>query len=626
MSTISDIKERVDIVSLVSEHVQLTKAGKNYKGLCPFHSEKHGSFFVFPDRQTWHCFGACGVGGDIFSFVMKRENVDFREALEILARRAGVTLERAPARVPERDAKTERLLETLEAATSYFRRLLLDAEAGRKAREYLGKRHIEPEGEAGTSFRLGYSPDGWTNLKEHLQAGGFSELDLLDAGLLVQREDGGTYDRFRDRLIFPILDEKERVIGFGGRAFGDIQPKYVNSPQTLVFDKSRVLYGIHRARSAARRADRVVLMEGYTDVIQAHQHGWDNAVAPMGTSLTEHHAAALARLTKNIYLALDADAAGQAAAMKTIRETAGRFREAFGQRVVPQVGAGGRTASRSVLDADIRVITLPAGRDPDEIIAEAPETWRQLVENAVPYVDFYVSTLLHSVDTASARGKRELITLSEPIIAELEDPIERSTFYSRLSRSLGIPERDLIAELRDREYERTRSRQEQPARTAEVQGRRHRANPSAVEEYCLRLLLTNPSLRSHAENLREEHFEATENAAIFRAWCTTDDANALRDSLDAPLAEHLDFILSQPFPAGIPRDDETDKLALRECILRLQEHLLKRHHLMMETTLERQRREQGADAELAILEKAGVDSSERLRQVFLQKEQRQHLK
>jgi len=167
MSTISDIKERVDIVSLVSEHVQLTKAGKNYKGLCPFHSEKHGSFFVFPDRQTWHCFGACGVGGDIFSFVMKRENVDFREALEILARRAGVTLERAPARVPERDAKTERLLETLEAATSYFRRLLLDAEAGRKAREYLGKRHIEPEGEAGTSFRLGYSPDGWTNLKEH---------------------------------------------------------------------------------------------------------------------------------------------------------------------------------------------------------------------------------------------------------------------------------------------------------------------------------------------------------------------------------------------------------------------------------------------------------------------------
>ncbi len=624
MSTISDIKDRVDIVSLVSEHVQLTKAGKNYKGLCPFHSEKHGSFFVFPDRQTWHCFGACGIGGDIFSFVMKRENVDFKEALQILASRAGVTLERAPERAPERDAKNERLLETLEAATAYFRRTLQDAGAGRKAREYLGKRHIEPEGEAGTSFRLGYSPEGWTNLKDHLLSRGFSEQDLLDAGLLVQREDGGTYDRFRDRLIFPILDEKERVIGFGARAFGDVQPKYITSPQTLVFDKSRVLYGIHRARGAARRADRVVLMEGYTDVIQAHQHGWDNAVAPMGTSLTEHHAATLARLTKNIYLALDADAAGQAAAMKTIRETAGRFREAFGQRIVPQVGTGERPASRSVLDADIRVITLPAGKDPDEIIAEDPEAWRQMVEKAVPYVDFYVSTLLRSVDTTSARGKRELIALSEPIIAELEDPIERSTFYTRLSRSLGIAERDLIAELK--QYERTRSLQEHRTRTVEAQDKRHRANPGVVEEYCLRLLLTNPSLRPHAEELREEHFEATENAALFHAWCATDDTNVLRDSLDAPLAEHLDFILSQPFPAGIPRDDETDRLALRECVLRLQEHLLKRHHLVMETTLERQRREQGADAELAILEKAGVDSNERLRQVFLQKEQRQHLK
>lgn len=625
MSTISDIKERVDIVSLVSEHVQLTRAGKNYRGLCPFHSEKHGSFFVFPDRQTWRCFGACSTGGDIFSFIMKRENVDFREALQMLAVRAGVPLERVSAAEPERDAKSERLLQTIEAAATYYRRLLLDAGAGLKAREYLGKRHIQPEGEAGTSFRLGYSPEGWTNLKDHLRTQGFSEQEMVEAGLLVQKEEGGTYDRFRDRLMFPILDEKERVIGFGARAFGDAQPKYINSPQSPIFDKSRALYGIHRARGAARRADRIILVEGYTDVLQAHQHGWDNTVAPMGTSLTEHHARVLAHLTKNIDLALDADTAGQAAAMKTIREATGRFRDSFGQRLVPQTGAGGAQTFRSVLDADIRVITLPAGRDPDEIIADDLEAWRVLVEKALPYVDFYVDTLMHSVDTATARGKRELIQLCEPIIAELEDPIERSRFYSRLSRSLGVPERELIAELSG--FERARSKQGSPTPAAERQGKHRRTNPSAMEEYCLSLLLTNPGLRSCAENLSQEHFEATENSALFRAWSTSDDMDVVRASLDAPLAEHLDFVLSQPFPAGIPRDDETDRLALRECILRLQEHLLKRHHLMMETTLERERQEQGADAELATLEKTGVvDSNERLHQVFVQKERRQHLK
>ncbi len=625
MSTISEIKERTDIVSLVSEHVQLAKAGKNYRGLCPFHSEKHGSFFVFPDRQTWHCFGACGTGGDVFSFVMKKENVEFREALAILAARAGIRLERDAASAPQRDTRSERVLETMEAAAAHYRQLLLEAESGRKARTYLENRHIQPEGEAGTSFRLGYSLEGWNNLKDHLRGLGFSEEDMIDAGLLVQREDGSTYDRFRDRLMFPILDEKERVTGFGARAFGDAQPKYINSPQTRVFDKSRALYGIHRARSAARKADRIILVEGYTDVLQAHQHGWDNTVAPMGTSLTEHHARTLARLTKNINLALDADPAGQAAAMKTIRETTGRFRDAFGQRIVPQVGQSRGRASRAVLDADIRVITLPTGKDPDEIIAQEPEAWRQLVEKAIPYVQFYVDTLLRSVDTETARGKRELIALSEPIIAELADPIERSTFYSRLSRSLGVSERELMAELS--ESERARTRQDRPTQASEQPRKQRRPNPSAIEEYCLRLLLTNPELRPYASSLSREHFEATENSALFVAWHTHDDVNRLRDSLDAPLAEHLDFVLSEPFPAGIPRDNETDRLALRECILRLQEHLLKRQHFMIETTLQRERKEQGADAELATLERAGVvDSNEQLRQVFLQKEQKQHLK
>ena len=619
MSTISDIKERLDIVSVVSEYVQLTKAGKNYKGLCPFHSEKHGSFFVFPDRQSWHCFGACGTGGDAFSFVMKKENVDFKEALSLLAARAGVTLEREPAPSTERSEEKERLLSAVEVAAEFYRTLLLTSDAGSGARDYVARRRIPLESEAGSAFRVGYSPSGWTTLKELLLGRGYTEQELVDTGLLVQREDGGTYDRFRDRLMFPVFEPSGKVIGFGARALGDLEPKYLNSPQSRIFDKSQVLYGIHRARSAARRKDRIILVEGYTDVLQAHEHGWDNVVAPMGTSLTEHHASALSRITKNIYLALDGDAAGQAAAMKTIRETTGRFRDAFGQRQVEEYGPRGKQTSRSVLDADIRIIILPAGRDPDEILAESPDEWAQLVDHAVPYVDFYVDTLLQSEDTSTARGKRSVIAACEPIISELEDSMDRSRFYSRLGRALKIPERELMAELA-----RIDNR---PLRGKNVAGKgprepRGRPGSSSIEDYCHCLLLTHPTLRERAANLEREHFETTENRQLFEAWQQDDDADKLRSSLDAPLVEHLDFLLSKPFPPGVPNDEETQQRALDECILRLHERQAKRHQFLMEITLERERQEQGLDAELATLDQRGLASNERLQQIFLQRDRR----
>ncbi len=619
MSTISEIKDRIDIVALIAEHVQLTKAGKNYRGLCPFHSEKHGSFYVFPERQTWHCFGACSTGGDVFSFVMKRENVDFSEALRLLAERAGIVLERAPQAAPPRDDEKERLLAAVEIAAEFYRTLLLTSEAAAAAREYATRRGLPLEGDAAAAFRLGYSPAGWTALRDHLTSRGYREQELVDAGLLVRRDDGGTYDRFRERLMFPIFDASGQAIGFGARALGNQEPKYLNSPQSRVFDKSHVLYGIHRARVPARRQDRVILVEGYTDVIQAHQHGWENVVAPMGTSLTEQQASVLARITRNIYLALDGDEAGRAAAMKTIRETTGRFREAFGQRTVVEFGARGRETFRSVLDADLRIIVLPPGRDPDELIAAAPDTWAQLIEQATPYVDFYVDTLVQSTDTATARGKRELIAACEPIIAELEDAMDRSRFYSRLSRGLQIPERELTAELVRLDNQRGRDAPKQAARTAKPSGRRSSAS---LEEYCLCLLLADPSMRERAADLDCECFETTENRHVFEAWQHESDATRLRSSLDGPLAEHLDFLLSRPFPPGIPNDEETQKRALDECILRLQERQARRHQFMMETALERERQEQGLEAELATLEQAGVASAERLRQIFLQRDRR----
>jgi DNA primase len=619
MSTISDVKERIDIVSLVSDYVQLTKAGKNYKGLCPFHSEKHGSFFVFPDRQTWHCFGACGTGGDAFSFIMKKENVDFNEALRLLATRAGVVLERASGSAPERDEEKERLLTAVDIAAEFYRNLLLTSDAASRAREYAARRRLELDSEVGAAFRLGYSPAGWTTLKEMLLSRGFNERELIDAGLLVEREDGGTYDRFRERLMFPVFDAGGRVIGFGARALGNGEPKYLNSPQSKVFDKSRVLYGIHRARTAARRMDRIVLVEGYTDVIQAHQHGWDNVVAPMGTSLTEHHASALARVTKNIYLALDGDEAGRSAAMKTVRETTGRFREAFGQRTVVELGPRGRQSFRSVLDADLRIIVLPPGRDPDEVIAEDPEAWRRHVDGALPYVDFYVDTLVRTADMSTARGKREVIAACEPVIAELEDSMDRARFYSRLSRALAIPERELTAELGRLESRTPKSGRSVSSGSIRV---RPASRSLSTEDYCLFLLLTNSSLRECAGGLECEHFEATESRSLYEAWLEQPDTSVLRSSLDAPLAEHLDFLLSRPFPPGIPGNEETQRRALDECILRLQERQVRRHQFMMETSLERERQEQGVQAELATLERAGTESTERLRQIFHQRDRR----
>ncbi|MCK5212868.1 MAG: DNA primase, partial [Dehalococcoidia bacterium] len=615
MSTISDIKERIDIVALLSEYVQLSKAGKNFKGLCPFHTEKHASFFVFPDRQTWRCFGSCGEGGDIFSFIMKKENLEFKEALDLLAARAGVQVEKAtPADAPHDEAR-DRMLAAVDIAAEYFRSLLLDSDAAKKARDYFAARHIDIHGETAASFRLGYSPAGWSELRDMLCAKGHSEKELVEAGLLIERDSGGTYDRFRDRLMFPISDSAGRVIGFGARAIGDMQPKYINSPQSRIFDKGNVLYGIHRARTAARRADRIILVEGYTDVLQAHQHGWENVVAPMGTSLTEGQASGLSRITRNIYLALDADEAGQNAAMKTIRETTGRFRAAFGQKHIPEMGPKGKASFRAVLDADIRVIVMPAGKDPDETIVADPESWARLVEQAIPYVDYYVDTLVHSADTTSARGKRELISQCEPIIAELEDAMERSRFYSQLSRALQIPEREMMAEL-SRTQPRSNTVNTRQALREERTARRTRGD--AKEEYCLSLLLTNPRLRPFAEGLSAEHFEATENRHIYDTWLSATDDSDIRSQLDASLAEHLDYLLSEPFPPGIPKDEETQRLALDDCILRLQERLSKRLQFTMETTLNRHRKDEGVEAELATLDQAGSGSAERLQEIFVQ--------
>ena len=315
MGVIDDIKQKLDIVEVIGEHTRLTKAGRNFRALCPFHNETRPSFFVYPEQQSWHCFGACNTGGDVFSFVMRKENMDFGEALRKLADRVGVTVPSFSEPDTGRDER-DKLFRINETAAVYFHNLLINSKEAEKARAYIDRRRLSNE--TVENFQLGYCLKSWESLKNYLLEKDFTEEELLEAGLISSSEEGRTYDRFRDRLVFPIRDSRGRVTGFGARVLDDSLPKYINSPQTPVFDKSSTLYAINLAAPEIRKQDRVVIVEGYMDVITAHQGGFTNVIASMGTAITEKQVNILKRLTKNIVLALDADTAGEEAMLRCV--------------------------------------------------------------------------------------------------------------------------------------------------------------------------------------------------------------------------------------------------------------------------------------------------------------------
>ncbi len=429
---VSEIRERLDIADLIGEQVQLKRAGRNLKGLCPFHQEKTPSFVVFPEGQNFHCFG-CGKGGDIFTFYMERERVDFRQALQELAERAGVSLEDAPRPQRDVDPRKETFLELHHVAADYYSTVLTSSAAGEKGRAYLRQRGISDE--MIEQFKLGLAPDGWDFLHKQLSARGVDPEMAAEAGLLQRRETGGYYDRFRDRILFPIADGAGQIVGFGGRAFGDEQPKYLNSPQTAIFDKSSILYGLSFARDAIRDANRVVIVEGYMDVIAAHQHGFANVVGAMGTALTETQVDLVKRLTKRVVLALDADAAGRMASMRAIESLQVSLDH------VPDIVADPRTMFRIAqrLDAEVRIVELNAGEDPDSLIRHDPESWVQQVEEARPYMDFVIDHVLAEVDRSDVTAKRRSIDQLGPFLQRIADPVDRSHYVQRISRELDIP-------------------------------------------------------------------------------------------------------------------------------------------------------------------------------------------
>ena len=433
---VAEIRDRTDIVDLVEPYSKLKKAGRSFKGLCPFHQEKSPSFIVFPESGTFHCFG-CGRGGDIFTFYMEAEKVDFKEALGELAKRSGVELSDRPAPNPERDAHRNRLVEANELAATFYGNLLKGADAGKPGRDLVAKRQIS--GEMVEAFQIGYAPDAWDTLAKYLAARGMDPTMAAQAGLISERASGGYYDRFRGRLLFPIRDREGAVLGFGGRAMGDEQPKYLNTAQSPIFDKSGILYGLDRAAEAIRKADQVVLVEGYMDVIAAHQHGFRNVVATMGTAVTERQLSQVKRLSQRVVMALDADAAGQMATLRTI-ESIGEA--ADDEEVVTD--AAGIIRFERRLKTDISIVELPRGKDPDELIRSDAAAWPEVVKTARPFLEFFITRVTDGIDPADAKAKSAAVSRIAPLLRLVPDRIVQSHYVDLTAGRLGISDRRLI--------------------------------------------------------------------------------------------------------------------------------------------------------------------------------------
>ena len=554
MSQIDEIKSRIDIVDLVGETVKLRRAGKNYSGLCPFHNEKTPSFIVSPDRQTWHCFGQCGEGGDIFKFVMKKEGWDFKEALRYMAERAGVTLEAYKAEKPEEKEAHERLRTLLEEAVTFYR-YHLSTPAGKFALDYIHeKRHLTDA--TIETFGLGYAPQGWDNALKHFSEKGYIEQELLDVGLISQRESGGFIDRFRNRLMIPIRDENGKMAGFGARILdpNDV-PKFMNSPETPLFSKSRLLYGLDRARKPIRAANQAIFVEGYLDVIALHQAGFENVVSPMGTSLTEDQLRLLKRFTRRIVLALDPDAAGQKAVLRGLEAA----RQTLDRQDEIGFDARGLLHHEARLQADLRVATMPDELDPDEIVQRNPEQWKKLIENAQPIVVHVMGALAVGRDLDDAKVKSEIAAQVLPLIEDLPNPVERDTYRQRLARFLKVDERSISGgQAQGPKARRSRPRVETPATQREV--------PPAVtptfspshkgEAHILSLLIRRPDLLYRLDRglleaglgrMAPEDFGYTDHQVLFRLvrQSLEQDANDANDYLRQNLPPSLESLADE---------------------------------------------------------------------------------
>lgn len=592
MDVTEEIKARIDIVDLISETVQLRKAGSSYSGMCPFHDNKRTpAFAVFPDSGTWRCFGQCNEGGDIFSFVMKKEGWDFKETLEHLAKRAGVELRPQTPHQQARNEQTDRLRDLLEAVVVFYRHQLRNTAAGADALRYLHDRGLDDE--TIDTWGVGYAQDSFEITLNHLTEKDFTRDEILAAGMVSQRDNGHIFDRFRDRVTFAIRDERGRMTGFGARALRKDQvPKYLNSPQTILFDKGRMLYGLDRARSPIREANQVVIVEGYMDVIVPHMHGFTNLVSPMGTALTEDHLRLLKRRSRNIILALDPDAAGSRATMRGLeiaRETMDRKQEVT-------LDARGLIRHEGAIDADIRVAILPEGLDPDEIVIQDPQQWQAIITNAKPIITHVMETLAIGKNRSDPKVKSEIAAQVMSLIDDVGNAIERDTYRQHLARFLRIDEHTLLQSVArpSKQKRRTRSQptpqenNSQPTRKTPLSSLAQTLQKT--EKHCIAILLRRPQYVYRLDRalqttglvrLSVRDFTTGEHQTLFKVISSaleqdfSHPLNMILASIPLALMPRVEELIAQT--ENLPTDDERVLDDLMQSFIRLRRMQVDQH-------------------------------------------------
>ncbi|MFA5241061.1 MAG: DNA primase [Sulfuricella sp.] len=493
-SFIQDLLNRLDIVDVVERYVPLKKAGANYMACCPFHGEKTPSFSISPTKQFYHCFG-CGAHGTAISFVMEYQGLGFVEAVEDLARSAGMTVPQEAVAEKQRSAQSADLAEVMLQATSYYREELKRAP---KAIEYLKRRGLS--GEVAARFGIGYAPPGWQNLRDV-----FPDYDakaLVQAGLVIEGENGKRYDRFRDRIMFPIINPRGAVIGFGGRVLDQGEPKYLNSPETPLFEKGQELYGLYQARKAIREADRVLVVEGYMDVVALAQNGIEYAVATLGTATTPTHVQKLLRQSDSIVFCFDGDAAGRKAAWRALENSLGQV-------------ADGKHLS---------FLFLPQGEDPDSYVRSAGKAaFEAMLGEALPLSQFLLRELTAQVDMQTQEGRAHLLQQARPLLSQVAAPALSLMLRKRLAELAGISQ----AELEDLFQIKT-------VQTPRALPRAKRNPPSLVRQM-LQLLLVRPQL---AQGVEPEQVEREGDEATLRALLDfLAESPQLKDA--APVIEHF---------------------------------------------------------------------------------------
>ena len=604
MNLIDEVKSRTNIVQVVAETVDLETSSRNPKARCPFHAERTPSFYVFPETGTWRCFGACATGGDVVSFVMKRDNMQFKEALRYLAEKAGVRMDQQQDTSQAPAVPKATVTEANEVAAKWFGQMLLGS-AGAAAREYLSARGISTETAARRG--IGYAPgDGMLTLAGHLRSSHVEPIAAKEGRLVTQGEDRAWRDFFRNRVTIEIHDRSGKVIGFGARSLDGSEPKYLNTPQTSVFDKSSVLYGLDWAAESIRQSHRAVVVEGYMDAITAHEHGFTNVIASMGTAVTPEQLQTLSRMVSGgdssgeVVLCLDSDAAGQDATLRALETAWHEFGPSAGQ---------GRGNVRVMVAAPV------GGKDPDEAIRADSWAWRRSLDEASPLIDFIMRAYIAKFDDGSGEGKARVVGGIAPLIFASSNDYDRDRYWAQLAEMIGVSEERLLSMAPRPGQTRGASRRSTPEEkisTEQLGAALAGGRANGLEEHLLALVLQDGNLREFAEAVPREHFLDTANRELFTAWRDFPTLDAVSDGLNAELAEKAERLRT----AVLPPSDHTKRVnEVTQCVRRLHERYMR--HVLQEAEQALQDQEPALDEdERARLRNEMLDPSSHLKKVF----------